>query len=336
MTPVDLLLLKPMQPSVMEALATRFTLHRADTAPDAEAFYAEVGPRIRAMATGAQAPVDDALLARLPNLEIVASFGVGYDTIDTAAAAARGVVVTNTPDVLSDEVADLAMGLLLATLRQIPQADRYLRAGHWPTRPYPLTPTLRGRTIGILGLGRIGRAIATRLEGFGVALAYHGRRRQPEVSYTYHATLLGMARAVDVLLLVAPGGPETDGLVDAAVLAALGPEGILINVARGSVVDEAALIAALRDGTILGAGLDVFAREPHVPADLVALDHVVLLPHVGSGSVHTREAMGRLVVDNLLHWFDGRGPLTPVPETPVRETAGRETPGPETFRSAGA
>jgi lactate dehydrogenase-like 2-hydroxyacid dehydrogenase len=228
------------------------------------------------------------------------------------------------------------MGLLLATLRQIPQADRYLRAGHWPTRPYPLTPTLRGRTIGILGLGRIGRAIATRLEGFGVALAYHGRRRQPEVSYTYHATLLGMARAVDVLLVVAPGGPETDGLVDAAVLAALGPEGILINVARGSVVDEAALIAALRDGTILGAGLDVFAREPHVPADLVALDHVVLLPHVGSGSVHTREAMGRLVVDNLLHWFDGRGPLTPVPETPVRETAGRETPGPETFRSAGA
>ncbi|KQP63974.1 2-hydroxyacid dehydrogenase [Methylobacterium sp. Leaf112] len=336
MTPVDLLLLKPMQPSVMEALATRFTLHRADTAPDAEAFYAEIGPRIRAMATGAQAPVDDALLARLPNLEIVASFGVGYDTIDTAAAAARGVVVTNTPDVLSDEVADLAMGLLLATLRQIPQADRYLRAGHWPTRPYPLTPTLRGRTIGILGLGRIGRAIATRLEGFGVALAYHGRRRQPEVSYTYHATLLGMARAVDVLLVVAPGGPETDGLVDAAVLAALGPEGILINVARGSVVDEAALIAALRDGTILGAGLDVFAREPHVPADLVALDHVVLLPHVGSGSVHTREAMGRLVVDNLLHWFDGRGPLTPVPETPVRETAGRETPGPETFRSAGA
>ena len=326
MPPVDLLLLKPMQPSVMEALARRFTLHRADTAPDAEAFYAEVGPRIRAMATGAQAPVDDALLAHLPNLEIVASFGVGYDTIDTASAAARGVVVTNTPDVLSDEVADLELGLLLATLRQIPQADRYLRAGHWPTRPYPLTPTLRGRTIGILGLGRIGRAIATRLEGFGVAIDYHGRRRQPEVPYTYHATLPDMARAVDVLLVVAPGGPGTDGLVDAAVLAALGPEGILINVARGSVVDEAALIAALHDGTILGAGLDVFAREPHVPAELVALDHVVLLPHVGSGSVHTREAMGRLVVDNLLHWFDGHGPLTPVPETPV----------PGMFRSTGA
>jgi len=316
MPPVDLLLLKPMQPSVMEALAERFTLHRADTAPDLEAFYAEVGPRIRAMATGAQAPVDAALLARLPNLEIVASFGVGYDTIDTATAAARGVVVTNTPDVLSDEVADLTLGLLLATLRQIPQADRYLRAGHWPTKPYPLTPTLRGRTVGILGLGRIGRAIATRLEGFGVQIAYHGRRRQADVRYAYHASLLDMARAVDVLVVVAPGGPETDGLVDAGVLAALGPQGILLNVARGSVVDEEALVAALKAGTILGAGLDVFAREPHVPADLVAMDHVVLLPHVGSGSVHTREAMGRLVVDNLVHWFSGRGPLTPVPETP--------------------
>ncbi|TXM72712.1 2-hydroxyacid dehydrogenase [Methylobacterium sp. WL69] len=317
MLPVDLLLLKPLQPSVMEALVERFTLHRADTAPDRPAFYAAIGPRIRAMATGAQAPVDAALLAHLPNLEIVASFGVGYDTIDTACAAARGIVVTNTPDVLSDEVADLALGLLLATLRQIPQADRYLRAGHWPGKPYPLTPTLRGRTVGILGLGRIGRAIATRLEGFGVAIAYHGRRRQAEVPYAYHASLVEMARAVDVLVVVAPGGPETDGLVGAAVLEALGPQGILVNVARGSVVDEAALVAALRDGTILGAGLDVFAREPHVPADLVAMDHVVLLPHVGSASVHTREAMGRLVVENLTHWFAGRGPLTPVPETPV-------------------
>jgi lactate dehydrogenase-like 2-hydroxyacid dehydrogenase len=326
MPPVDLLLLKPMQPSVMEALAETFTLHRADTAPNLDAFYAEIGPRIRAMATGAQAPVDAALLARLPSLEIVASFGVGYDTIDTATAAARGVVVTNTPDVLSDEVADLTLGLLLATLRRIPQADRYLRAGHWPTKPYPLTPTLRGRTVGILGLGRIGRAIATRLEGFGVGIAYHGRRRQAEVAYTYHASLLELARAVDVLVVVAPGGPETDGLVDAEILAALGPQGILVNVARGSVVDEAALVAALKDGTILGAGLDVFAGEPHVPADLVAMDHVVLLPHVGSGSVHTREAMGRLVVDNLLHWFAGRGPLTPVPETPVPETPVPETP----------
>ncbi len=316
MQPIDLLLLKPMQPSVMEALGRRFTLHRADLAPDRDRFYAEIGPRIRAMATGAQAPVDADLLARLPRLEIVASFGVGYDTIDTGAAATRGIIVTNTPDVLTDEVADLALGLLLATVRQIPQADRYLRAGHWPKAPYPLTATLRGRQVGILGLGRIGRAIARRLDSFGVRIAYHGRRRQDDVAYAYHPTLLDLARAVDILMVVAPGGPETDGLVGADILDALGPNGILINVARGSVVDEPALIAALTAGTIHSAGLDVFAREPHVPAELAALDHLVLLPHVGSASIQTRETMGRLVVDNLTSWFSGNGPLTPVPETP--------------------
>ncbi|MCJ2130213.1 2-hydroxyacid dehydrogenase [Methylobacterium sp. E-045] len=322
MQPADLLLLKPMQPSVMEALAAAFTLHRADTAPDPDAFYREIGPRIRAMATGAQAPVDRALIEKLPRLEIVASFGVGYDTIDVAAAAERGIVVTNTPDVLSDEVADLALGLLLATVREISQADRYLRAGHWPTRTYPLTATLRGRHVGILGLGRIGRAIAHRLEGFGVTLSYHGRRRQEDVAYAFHPTLLEMARAVDVLMIVAPGGPETNGIVNAEILEALGPDGIVVNVARGSLVDEPALIEALRSGTIHGAGLDVFAAEPHVPAAFLDLERVVLLPHVGSGSVHTREAMGRLVVDNLLSWFSGKGPLTPVPETP---TNGRGT-----------
>ncbi len=316
MPPIDILMLKAMHPDVMDAVAARFTLHRLDIVPDPQAFLAETGPRIRGLATGAQAPVDRALLGRLPGLEIIASFGVGYDTIDTRAAADRGVVVTNTPDVLTDEVADLALGLLLATVRQIPQADRHLRAGHWPQRTYPLTPTLRGRTVGILGLGRIGRAIARRLEGFGVAIAYHGRRPQPDVPYAYHPTLLGLAAASDVLMVVAPGGPETNGIVDAAVLAALGPQGLLVNVARGSLVDEAALIRALQAGTILGAGLDVFAQEPHVPPELVALDHVVLLPHVGSASVATRAAMGRLVVDNLAAWFDGRGPLTPVPETP--------------------
>ena len=316
MQPVDILMLKAMHPDVMAAVEARFTLHRLDLAPDVEAFFRELGPRIRGMATGAQAPVDRTLIARLPALEIIASLGVGYDTIDTGAARERGIVVTHTPDVLTDEVADLALGLLLATVRQIPQADRYLRAGHWPRQTYPLTPTLRGRTIGILGLGRIGRAIATRLEGFGVAIAYHGRRRQADVPYAYHPTLLGLAEAVDVLLVVAPGGPETNGLVDATVLKALGPQGLLVNVARGSVVDEAALIRALQAGTILGAGLDVFAREPHVPPDLIAMDGVVLLPHVGSASVHTRAAMGRLVVDNLTAWFSGQGPLTPVPETP--------------------
>lgn len=317
MQPADLLLLKPMQPSVMEALAGAFTLHRADTAPDPDAFYREIGPRIRAMATGAQAPVDRTLIEKLPQLEIVASFGVGYDTIDVGAAAERGVVVTNTPDVLSDEVADLALGLLLATVREIPQADRYLRAGHWPTRTYPLTATLRGRHVGILGLGRIGRAIARRLEGFGVTLSYHGRRRQDDVAYAFHTSLLEMARAVDVLMIVAPGGPETNGIVNAEILEALGPDGIVVNVARGSLIDEPALIEALRSGAIHGAGLDVFAAEPEVPEAFLGLERVVLLPHVGSGSVQTREVMGQLVVDNLLSWFSGRGPLTPVPETPA-------------------
>lgn len=320
--PPEILMLRPMHPVVAEGLGARHTLHRLDTAADPEALLAEVAPRIRGLAVGAQTPVDAALMDRLPNLEIVANFGVGYDTVDARAAAARGIVVTNTPDVLTDEVADLTLGLLLATLRRIPQAERYLRAGRWPEAPFPLSPSLRGRRIGILGLGRIGQAIARRLEGFGVAIAYHGRSRQADVPYAYHPTLLGLAEAVHVLIVVAPGGPETAGLIDAAVLRALGPEGVLINVARGSLVDEAALAAALREGTIQAAGLDVFAKEPHVPAELIDLDNAVLLPHVGSASHHTRAAMGQLVVDNLLSWFEGRGPLTPVAETPWRAVAG--------------
>ncbi|GJD78313.1 2-ketogluconate reductase [Methylobacterium gregans] len=320
--PPEILMLRPMHTVVAEGLGARHTLHRLDTAADPEALLAEVAPRIRGLAVGAQTPVDAALMDRLPNLEIIANFGVGYDTVDARAAAARGIVVTNTPDVLTDEVADLTLGLLLATLRRIPQAERYLRAGRWPEAPFPLSPSLRGRRIGILGLGRIGQAIARRLEGFGVAIAYHGRSRQADVPYAYHPTLLGLAEAVHVLIVVAPGGPETAGLIDAAVLRALGPEGVLINVARGSLVDEAALAAALREGTIQAAGLDVFAKEPHVPAELIGLDNAVLLPHVGSASHHTRAAMGQLVVDNLLSWFEGRGPLTPVAETPWRAVAG--------------
>ncbi len=314
----DVLVLKAIYPDAMEALGQRFNLHRLDQAPDREAFLAAVGPRVRGLVAGGQAPVDGALFNRLPQLEIVANFGVGYDLIDAAEAGRRGITVTNTPDVLTEDVADLAVGLLLAAVRQIPQADRFLRAGHWPTRTHALTGTLRGRTIGILGLGRIGRAIARRLEGFGVAIAYHGRSHQADVPYAYHDTLLGLARAADVLMVVAPGTAETRGLVNAAVLDALGPDGVVVNVARGSLIDEAALIEALRDGRIHSAGLDVFAAEPHVPAALSALDHVVLLPHVGSASHHTRGAMGTLVVDNLASWFAGRGPLTPVAETPWR------------------
>jgi lactate dehydrogenase-like 2-hydroxyacid dehydrogenase len=262
--------------------------------------------------------VDAALLEWLPRTEIIASFGVGYDNVDVTEAARCGIVVTNTPGVLDEEVADLAVGLLIATLRKIPQADRYLREGHWPTAPFPLSPTLRGRTIGILGLGRIGKAIARRLDGFGVAISYHGRNRQADVAYAYHPTLMGLADAVDVLIIVTPGGADTKHLVNGQILEALGSSGVVINVSRGSVVDEQALIHALTSGRILGAGLDVFEDEPHVPAELIAMENVVLLPHIASASIRTRDAMGQLLVDNLRSWFAGEGPLTPVRETQSR------------------
>ncbi|MGQ3026687.1 MAG: 2-hydroxyacid dehydrogenase [Ferrovibrionaceae bacterium] len=311
----DILILRPVMQTVTDQLARRFPLSRLWEESDRDAFLDRIGPRIRGVVAGG--PVDAALIARLPALEIVSNFGVGYDGVDTAACAAAGVVVTNTPDVLTDEVADLALGLLLATVRELPQADRYVRAGRWLERPYPLTATLRGRRLGILGLGRIGRAIAGRAAAFGLAIAYHGRSRQPDVPYDYHETPADLARAVDILMVVAPGGAGTRHIVNAEVLEALGPDGVLINVARGSLVDETALITALEAGTIRAAGLDVFADEPRVPERLIARDNVVLLPHVGSASVHTRNAMAQLVVDNLMSWFDGRGPLTPVPETPV-------------------
>lgn len=315
----DILMTKPMLPSIADALDAHFTLHRLWEAKDPDAYLREFGPRIRGLATGAShGGTGAALLDRLPNMEIIATYGVGYDNVDVADAARRGIMVTNTPGVLNDEVADLTLGLLIATLRQIPQADRYLREGRWPAAPFPLSPTLRGRRIGIVGLGRIGKAIAKRLEGFGVDIAYHGRSRQDDVAYPYHPTLIGLAEASDVLIAITPGGAGTKHLIDAAVMKALGPEGVLINVARGSVVDEQALIEALRNRTILAAGLDVFEDEPRVPQELIELDNAVLLPHIASASVHTRKAMGQLLVDNLIAWFDGKGPLSPVAETPWR------------------
>jgi lactate dehydrogenase-like 2-hydroxyacid dehydrogenase len=263
------------------------------------------------------AGINSAFLGRFPNLEIVSTFGVGYDHIDAAWAGSRGIIVTNTPDVLTEEVADATLGLLLCTVRELPQAERYLRAGKWPEKPYPLTgATLRDRTIGLVGMGRIGKAVARRLEAFGVPVVYHTRRARSDVGYRHYPDLIAMARDVDTLVVIVPGGAEIHHLIDAEVLRALGPKGILINVARGSVVDEPALIKALQERTIYAAGLDVFAHEPAVPEELLAMDHVVLLPHVGSASLHTRTQMDQLVVDNILSWFAGRGPLTPVPETP--------------------
>ncbi len=318
MSKADILMTAPMMPIVIEALDKAFTLHRLWDHADREAYLRNVGPRIRGIATSTlYGRIGQTLFEHLPNLEIISSFGVGYDNVDVHEAAKRKIIVTNTPDVLNDEVADLTLGLLLATLRKIPQADRYLREGQWLKAPFPLSPTLRGRTIGIVGLGRIGKAIAKRLEGFGVAIAYHGRNRQDDVAYAYHPTLPGLAEACDVLIVITPGGASTKHIIDADVLKALGPTGVLINVARGSVVDEQALIEALKSGTILTAGLDVYEDEPRVPQALIDIEHVVLLPHIASASVHTRNAMGQLVVDNLVSWFEGKGPLTPVAETPV-------------------
>lgn len=313
MTKPDILMPAPMTDAVIAALDARFTLHRLWEQDDADACLAAIAPRIRGLAASTLAGrIDDALFARLPALEIVANFGVGYDNIDAHAAAARGITVTNTPGVLDEEVADLTLGLLLATLRQLPQADRFVREHRWPDGPFPLSPTLRGRRVGIIGLGAIGKAIARRLEAFDVAIAYHGRHRQDDVPHDYHPDPVALAAASDVLIAIVPGGAATRHLVDARVLAALGKDGVFINVARGSVVDQDALIAALRDGTILAAGLDVYADEPHVPDALIAMPQVVLLPHLGSASVHTRAAMGQLVVDNLVAWFDTGQALTPV------------------------
>lgn len=322
MKSIEILATGAMMPLIMDGLEQAFTLHRLPGPAEREAFLAETGPRIRGVATGGHARVDGAFLSRLPKVEIVSNFGVGYDSVDAPWAGRHGIVVTNTPDVLTEEVADTALGLLLMTMRELSQAERWLRAGHWVDKgPYPLThTTLRDKTVGILALGRIGKAIARRLEAFGVRVVYHGRSPQKEVPYRYHASLTEMAREVDVLLSVAPGGPGTYHAINAEVLKALGPKGVLINIGRGSVVDEQALIAALKDKTIHSAGLDVFEHEPNVPAELIAMDHVVLLPHVGSASHHTRRLMGQLVVDNLASWFSGKGPLTPVAETPWRKT----------------
>lgn len=312
-TKPEVLLPAPVLPSAMEALDRHFTVHRLWEAPDAAVLAG-----VRGMAASTLAgPVGADLFDRLPALEIVANFGVGYDNIDVAAAAARRIVVTNTPGVLDEEVADLTLGLLLGTLRRLPQADAFVRAGRWETGGFPLSPSLRGRKVGIIGLGGIGKAIARRLEGFAVDIAYHGRTRQPGVAYPWYPTPVALAQACDVLIAIVPGGPATRHLVNAEVLAALGPQGVLINVARGSVVDEAALIEALQQGAILAAGLDVFEHEPHVPDALRAMDNVVLLPHLGSASDVTRRAMGALMVENLVSWFATGRPVTPVSETPV-------------------
>nr|WP_163267484.1 2-hydroxyacid dehydrogenase [Chelativorans alearense] len=292
----------------------RFRLVRIDKA-DPALLTEEMKQSVAGIASATV--IDAAFIDALPNLRIIANFGVGYDGVDAAHAGTRNVMVTNTPDVLTEEVADTAIGLIINTVRELPKAEGWLRAGRWRADgPYPLTRgTLRGRSVGIFGLGRIGRAIARRIEAFGLPVSYHNRRQVEGVDYEYHPTLLSLAEAVDTLISVAPGGAATEKAINAEVFAALGANGVFVNVGRGSAVDEAALAEALGNGTILAAGLDVFADEPNVPEALLARENACLLPHVGSASVHTRQAMADLMVDNIIAWFTKGEALTPVPET---------------------
>jgi hydroxypyruvate reductase len=299
-------------PPTQERLDKEFTCHKLHEAAERAAFLHGLAPRVRALATFGPAGADATLMDTLPKLEIISNFGVGVDAIDLAAARQRRIIVTNTPDVLNDCVADTAMALTVNVMRKFPRAEAYLRTGAWAAKGgYPLTASLGGKVMGILGLGRIGEAIARRAQAFGMTIRYHNRNKK-DVAYPYDADAVALARNSDVLMVVTPGGPETEKLVNAQVLDALGPEGYLVNIARGSVVDEPALLKYLQEKRIAGAGLDVFADEPRVPQAFFTLDNAVLLPHVGSATVETRTAMGNLQVDNLLAHFAGKPVLTRV------------------------
>nr|WP_246312495.1 2-hydroxyacid dehydrogenase [Aquabacterium terrae] len=297
------------KPQLEAAYMLHDRLHETDPAA-----LADAAPRIRAIAASGESKVPAALIERLPALQIISVMGVGYDGIDVAAAKERGVMVTHTPNVLNDDVADLAIGLMLSAARQLPAADRYVRSGDWQRGAMPLARKMSGARLGLVGIGRIGQAIAQRAAAFGMPIAYTARTPRAELSYRYFPDARSLAAESDFLVIITPGGAGTRKMIDAAVLQALGPKGILVNVARGSVVDEAALIDALENGTIAGAGLDVFENEPNVPERLKALPHVVLAPHIGSATGQTRQAMADLAFGNLRAHFAGTALLTPVPE----------------------
>jgi lactate dehydrogenase-like 2-hydroxyacid dehydrogenase len=304
----------PVNPTVAQALVDDYdSLVLPEAGEAREEFLNEHGESIRVAVCSGKIGVDTELMKRLPNLEAIVNFGVGYDASDVAQATERGIPISNTPDVLTDCVADTALGLYLETLRSLGSAERFVRNGTWATGAnFPLATRASSKRVGILGLGRIGAAIATRLTGFGCEIHYHNRSEISGSQYTYHQSAAALAEATDVLIVAAAGGPDSAGLVDATVLEAIGPNGYLINIARGSVVDEQALVAALQNGTIAGAGLDVFASEPHVPEELFALENVVLLPHLGSGTHETRADMAALVLDNLRSYVESGELVTPV------------------------
>jgi hydroxypyruvate reductase len=300
----------PLLPLLERQLNERYTVHRLPApGPERAAFLAERGAGFEALVTSAAYGADAGLIGALPKLRVISSFGVGLDKLDVAAASARGIPVGYTPDVLNDCVADLAFGLLLAVGRRIPEADRFVRTGRWsaqPPTPFPLGRQVSGARLGIVGLGRIGRTIARRAGGFDMEVRYHSRRPVEGVAWQHEPQLVELARWADFLVVITAGGAETRHLVDATVLDALGTKGYLVNVSRGSVIDEAALVRALQEKRIAGAALDVYEREPHVPYELFTLDNVVLAPHIASATVQTREAMAQRVVDNLDAFFAGK------------------------------
>jgi lactate dehydrogenase-like 2-hydroxyacid dehydrogenase len=313
MKDVDILITAPLPPFLREPLEAGYRCHDYAGASDRQALLRDVAPRIRGLVQGGGTVTPTTLLDALPALEIISVFGVGYDGVPTRYCRGRDIKVTNTPDVLTDDVADVAVALILMTSRGFIGANRFVREGHWMHGSPPLTSKLAGRSVGIVGLGRIGKAIAKRVEAMGMEVSYTGRKPQ-DVSYRYVPDLAALAVDADFLVIACPGGEATRRLVDARILAALGKEGTLINIARGSIVDEKALVDALANGTIRSAGLDVFEDEPHVPETLLAMDHVVLLPHVGSATRETRQAMADLCKANLDAWFGEHRTLTLVPE----------------------
>ena len=303
-----------LPPFLMEPLVAAFEVHDRLHETDPAAF-AKVAPHIRGLVGGGESLVSGSLIGSLPALEIISIMGVGYDKVDVKAALARRIPVTHTPGVLNDEVADLAIGLMLSIARRIPQADKYTRAGRWAAEgPVPLSRKVSGARLGIVGLGRIGQAIASRAEAFGMSIAYNSRSEKKGVPYRFYPTATGLAAAVDFMIVITPGGEGTRHLINAEVLAALGSKGYLINIARGSVVDEAALVDALKKGVIAGAALDVFEKEPHPLEALLTMDNVVLTPHIASGTRETRQAMADLALGNLQAHFSGMKLLSPVPE----------------------
>ncbi len=313
MSKPDVLAVAKLHPFYRQALDAVYTVHDRTHETD-PAGFAALAPRIVGVASTGEASVPRSLLSQLPNAKVVSVFGVGYDGVDVPAAIEHGIPVTHTPEVLTDDVADLAMALVLSVARTIPQADQYLRAGRWPEGPFALGRKVSGARLGIVGFGRIGQAIARRAGGFGMSIAYTARSEKPGSGFRFVPNATALAAEVDFLVVITPGGADTRHLINAEVLKALGPRGFLINVARGSVVDEQALVEALQQGTIAGAGLDVFANEPHVPDALWKLPQVVLTPHMASATTETRQAMADLAFANMQAGTSGQPLRTPVPE----------------------